>query len=116
MMGGSPMMAGSPMPQYQGMYHYPLGEPYGLRPGMDPRRASHGSYHSAPSTGRRSYDDDWSGMDSDEDDEEGRRRRKRERQERRRLREQKTVRPTMADSMFALWGGLKNAMGERKNS
>ncbi|KAF2154651.1 hypothetical protein K461DRAFT_99658 [Myriangium duriaei CBS 260.36] len=122
-MQGSPMQGGHSAPMTPGGgYGYPLGEPaYSLRPDMDPRRASQSSHRSARSTAsynsRRSGYSRHSGMDNDEwydsgldSEEEDRRRRKQERHRRRKEKESssKDKRPTMADSVFALFGELKS--------
>ncbi len=121
-----PVPGGHSAPMTPGGYgHYPLGEPMYSRPDGDPRRASQSSHHSVRSAGsfnsrrsgyNRHSDDEWydSGMDSEEED---RRRRKKERHERRRKeahRKEEKARPTLGDSMYALFGELKSAMGGDK--
>ncbi|KAF2221958.1 hypothetical protein BDZ85DRAFT_135299 [Elsinoe ampelina] len=103
---------------------YPFGEPgYSQHPGLDPRRysaSSHGSYHSTHSKGRKGRYSDDSGFSDDEtwdsmydSEEEERRRRKKERRKRREEEASKSKRkrdrPTLGDSVFAVFDGFKGA-------
>ncbi|KAF4555813.1 Hypothetical protein D9617_2g057770 [Elsinoe fawcettii] len=113
---------------------YPFGEPsYPMQhPGMDPRRhsaSSHhsgrstASYHSGHSKGRKGgrYSSESGGISDDElhwdsmydSEEEERRRRKKERRKRREEEAEKSKRkrdrPTLGDSVFAVFDGFKDA-------
>ena len=124
-------MHGNSMPGTPGSQHgYPLGEPlypYPMRPDLDPRRLSHSSHHSARSaasynsrhSGHARHsggyaDDDLYDSALDSEEEERRRQLKKERHRKRKEEERnkrEKARPTLGDSMYALFDGLKSAMG-----